>query len=170
MKSLFEIEVKGGKMPPIHKSIFREQWGKLTDGRYKVGFEEIKNNHRSTRYKYYFDCVLGFALPAAARVYLIKEGVEARPIRNVEELHSICKMLFNPVQIVDALSGEIINHAATTTTMSDRQFIGEFTEKVIEHFASHPFFVEFIDYEDWKIEHNEGTWATTKHLATTTLE
>lgn len=165
--SRFEIVIKDGKMSGIDKAIFRKEFEALEDGRYRIGFDKKKS--KCTRYRYYFDAVLSFALPAAAKVFHVIEKGQERPIRNTVELHEIVKGIFNPVVAINMETGEQIIKGGTTTSMSDSEFISEYTPKVLEYFASHPFFVEFVDFEEWGQLYSEGMWHKIKHMATTEL-
>lgn len=167
MSARFETKIVDGKLSPIEKAIFRKYFGELEDGKYIVSFERKKTN--STRYRYWFDCVLAFALPAAQKVFVIKEKGVERPPRNTAELHEIVKGIFNPVVIIDTDTGEQIVSAGSTTGMSDQEFIGEFTEKVTAYFSSEPFFVEFPTYQEWGQLRSEGIWEQVKLTATAEL-
>lgn len=164
MSAIFEVRIKEGGLSDIDKSIFRKEFDSLEDGRYKVCFERRKSN--CTRYRYYFDAVLSFALPAAAKVFKVIEKGEERPIRNTQELHEIVKGIFNPVLVINPETGEQILKGGTTTSLTDSEFINEYLEKVIAYFASEPFEVVFVDYQEWGQLYSEGNWYRIKHMAT----
>lgn len=158
MSAIATVEIEKGKVKDKYRKYLGQIVSTLEDGEYKIGFEKKGKRSNATRYKFYFDCIMAFALPKASKVYQILKKGHPEPISTTGELHFVMKVLFNPVSIIDQQSGEVITNGASTVTMSDKEFIGEFSEQVIAHFASEPFFIEFPTFEEWGQLYREGLW------------
>jgi len=59
---------------------------------------------------------------------------------------------------VNTQTGEIISSGASTTGLSDRDFIGEYIVEVMAYFAQPPFNCVFPTREEWAIAHKKGEW------------
>lgn len=148
----------------------REKFGELpAGGTYKVTVEEFKpKRYNATRYKYYFDCVLGLAFAKVRerfRLVAPKTG-ETRNPADVEELHYCLKLKYNPLYIFDEASGVMLTIGATTTDLSDSEFINEFAEEIVADFSGAPYYA-YPDTgcptrEEWALMHKENTWNSFK--------
>lgn len=161
----FQIQKENGRLTPISKELLREWVDNLPEGWHEVTSEQKKGalgNYSPTRYKYYFDCVLTLALPAASRFYFwgVREGKKyiQKPLKNVEDLHEYLKAKYNSVQVIDAATGEYRETAMSTTQMNDRDFIHRFLEQILLDFSSHPFCVDIPSREDWRDMHTAHQW------------
>lgn len=147
--SRFIIQKQNGKMAAASREIFVEQWKELPDGEYTITIEEGKRGYTSTRYKYYFDCVLFEIMRQAGRFFRVlnhNTGEQRQPA-NVNELHEIMKALYNPITV--QVNGVTMLIPGTTTELTDREFIGHFMEQIISDHSGPPYLVEVPMYEDW---------------------
>lgn len=157
-----------GKMSETSREIFREQFAALETGQYFVQFKPHKTaRFTATRYKWWFDCVLGLALPKVRQHFGMadKHGEVSYPA-TVEQLHEILKLIYNPVTIVRADGGIIKTIGYTTTRMSDSDFINEFCEQIIADFSGAPYYAfpdtGCPDREEWADMYNTGEWHSFK--------
>jgi len=150
MTSIFYITKHATGIAEHSKGVLREQFGGLGEGQWKITVEEAKEGRYSgTRYKYYFGHVLPCILEkCAARFRIVnhKTGEESHP-RNTTDLHECLKMMFNPVTVITPNGA--FNTPGTTTALSNREFVTEFLEMIMAYFSEAPYFVEFLDREDW---------------------
>lgn len=168
-KAIFTIQKENGNITDTHKAILREQFGReLADGEYRITIEEGKaKRYNATRYKYYFDCLLSLALPHVAKKFLIvnTDGEVRHPITTAE-LHECYKLMYNSVQVVIPEIGKSYQTAATTTGLSDSEFIGQYQEQIIESLISPPLCLEIPTIDEWRGMREEGTWREFKTIAT----
>lgn len=161
----FLIRKTYGQLEQYSRDILEEHLTELPDGQHTVGIEQVKRGgyFHPTRYKYYFDCVLGLALPIMSGYYLfVDQNAEARNPDTVEELHYCLKIEKNPVKIISTVNGKVRVVGQTTTKMSDREFIGDYLEDIVSDFSGPPYFA-YSDtgcptYEEWKEHHKTKTW------------
>ncbi len=159
-----------GQIAPESKQTLREHFDLLPEnGTFQVTVEEYKpKKFTATRYKYYFDCILGLAF---AKVRLRFELMDMRTgeVRNpkdVEELHYCLKLKYNPVYIVDRVTGVMLTIGATTTDLSDSEFINDFGEEIVADFSGAPYYA-YNDTgcptrKEWAEMHRDGSWGNYK--------
>lgn len=159
---------ENGKLSETSRAIFREQFDALEPGQYFVQFKPHKTaRFTATRYKWWFDCVLGLALPKVRQHFgMADKHGEVNYPATVEQLHEILKLIYNPVTIVRADGGIIKTIGYTTTRMSDSDFINEFCEQIIADFSGAPYYAfpdtGCPDREEWADMYNTGEWHTFK--------
>lgn len=158
MPAPFHIEKQNGLMLKESRELFRDVWGELPDGEYRVTIEPDGKSYRPSRYKYYFDSVLFEALRQAGSHFKVinPETGEIREIRTEIELHEIMKITYNPVTV--QAGSRVFTLPASTTELSDRDFIGKYMEQILSDLAGPPYLVEFVDYEDWKALRRAGIY------------
>jgi hypothetical protein len=167
----FLIQKTNGKLAEVSKEILREKFNILPDGQHLIEIQKSKSgsyNH-PTRYKYYFDCVLGLALPVMSKKYLfVDQHGEMRNPATVEELHYCIKVEKNPVKIISNRTGQMLTVGQTTTKMSDREFIGDFLEEVLADFHECNAYGDTGAplYEEWKEYHKTNSWKQYKEAFT----
>lgn len=157
-----------GKLSETSREIFREQFDALEPGQYFVQFKPHKPaRFTATRYKWWFDCVLGLALPKVRQHFGMadRHGQITYP-DTVEQLHHILKIVYNPVTIVTADGTGIRTVGQSTTGMPDKDFIGEFAEQIIADFSGAPYYAfpdtGCPDREEWADMYNTGEWHSFK--------
>ena len=167
----FQIEKRDGKFTEVSRSILREKFSELPDGRHLIETKRIVGTYTPTRYKYYFDCVMWMILQSVGDKFLVIDPVtkERRKVASTKDVHEIMKLRYNAVTIVDKETGEVYRVGSTTTNMNDRSFIAEYLPKIQAEYADEPHWIEFPDYEDWKMMHNEGSWNKYKNAFLTTV-
>lgn len=130
--------------------VLREQFKGLAEGQYKVTIEAAtEGRFTGTRYKYYFGHILPCILEKCSRSFRMinpRTGEESNP-RNTSDLHECLKMMFNPVTVITPNGA--FNTPGTTTSLNNREFVGEFLEMITAYFAGEPYNCEFLDREDW---------------------
>ena len=131
---------------------------KSRDGSYLITVTESHRGYTATRYKYYFDCVLGLIFPhLLGRVgFYINE--EFKPVASIAQFHEWLKIKYNPAEFINPETGEVHLVGLSTTTLNDREFIDSFTPQIIADFAGEPYFVEMISFEDWRNMHKSKEW------------
>lgn len=136
----------------------------LGKGRYLVNISESnsRGSYSPSRYKYYFDCVLGLAFPKVSKSFAFHKNGKLQHPKTEKELHAILKAVYNPITIVDTSTGEAKEYGVSTTVLSDSEFIGEYLESIVSDFSSPPYFA-YPDtgcptYDEWKQMHKEKTW------------
>lgn len=154
-----------GKLAQESKEEFRKQFAELPHGEtFQVVIEPYKpKRFTATRYKYYFDCVLLLAFPRVReRFMLIDKNGEVKNPSSTEELHYCLKLIYNPVTVIDSKSGKSQVIGATTTDLSDNEFINEFMEQIIADFSQEPYYA-YGDTgcptrKEWAEMHKKGEW------------
>lgn len=129
----------------------KEQFRSLEAGQYKVTIEKVEHGkYTPTRYKYYFASVMAAILEKCQHFFSITDHFtgEEHPPRSTTDIHEIMKLWYNPITVVTPKGA--FTSGATTTALSDREFIGEYLETIISEFSLPPYNVEFMDYEEWK--------------------
>ena len=105
----------------------------------------------NSRYKYYFGYVLTEILQTGFYMFPDANNQLSRAV-NTAQIHEIMKFRYNPIITVDPFSGEQIKlGGGSTTTMSDTEFINRFQETILSDHAGDPFYIEFLDYDSWRI-------------------
>lgn len=163
------IEKTGGKLTETSRDIFAEKFRELPDGKHLIESKRVTSTYTPTRYKYYFDAVMWLILQHAGNSLMIISGNEQRHVESTKDVHAVMKLRYNGVTIVDRNTGEVFKLARSTTNLSDRDFIGEYTERIIEEYAGEPHYIEFPDYEEWKLLHKERRWNSYKEQYLTTI-
>lgn len=138
--------------------LFSEQWERCPDGNYTITIEEGKKGYTSTRYKYYFDCVLREILGQASRFFRVTSpatGEQRRP-ESTEELHTIMKAIYNP--LIVTIDGKAMVIPGTTTELTDSDFIGNYLEQILSDHSGPPYLCEIPDYDTWKHMRKEGNY------------
>lgn len=163
----FDIETNGVTFTDKSRTTLKEQFDLIRSqpGRYDVSITPAKDKRTATRYKYYFDCVMWQILNECGNMYQTldpKTGELTTP-KNTEDMHWCMKCLYNRKVLI--VNGEAFPVAASTTDMSDTEFIGKFLEaNIIPDHSGPPYLIEFISYEDWKGLHAANAW---KHFKNT---
>jgi len=109
-------------------------------------FENEDGYLYKTRYKYYFGHMLKL---------IQQEGIfvtQAGEILSIEDIHTQLKLMFNPVMVVNTKIGTMAVSPGATTELSDGKFIQEYEPKIMSFFASPPFYLEFVDRDEWIAE------------------
>lgn len=148
---IFHITTNGGHdYTGQSRDILKEQLGALEPGRYKVVIEKVGAYKRPTRYKFYFSVIMAAILEKCSdRFQIINPRTgETSPPRTTADIHEIMKAMFNPVIIMTPKGAT--NSGGTTTNLSDRDFINEYSEMIMSEFSSPPFNVEFLDPDEWR--------------------
>ena len=166
MNKSFQVEVVGKQFTQKSRESFRKHFLDLDDGKYKIALESMNTSFTPSRYKYYFDYVMFVILHQASdHLKILNREGEFVDVETTAEVHQIIKAIFNPITFVDLTTGVTGTIGKSTKGLSDRQFIGEFTEKVIAHYSSEPFFCDLsLTYDDWKFFHQSGQWHKVKQL------
>jgi len=160
-KEIFNLSKSGGKFSEVHRDILREEFGKkMPDGQYRITVEQAKEKrYNATRYKYYFDCVLTLALPVVRGRYLIvDEYGDTKHPSNTEDLHECYKLEYNSVQVVIPHLKKSFSTANSTTNLSDRDFIAEYQEMIIESLISPPLCLDIPLIEEWRELRKAKKW------------
>lgn len=66
-----------------------------------------------------------------------------------DEIHDIMKIIYNPKTVVDRQTGEVRIIAGDTKSISDKDFIDKFEERIIADHSSAPYFLEFMSRSEW---------------------
>lgn len=151
MTRIFHITTNGGtQFTGQSREILKDQIEALGQGRYKVVIEKVGAYERPTRYKFYFGVVMAAILEKCAdRFQIINPRTgETSPPRTTEDIHEIMKAMFNPVMIMTPRG--VTNSGGTTTNLSDRDFINEYSEEIMAEFSHPPYNVEFLDPDTWR--------------------
>lgn len=133
------------------REIMAEQFGGLPEGRYKVTVEEDKpGGYTATRYRFYFGVVLAAILEACRDMFQIIDHAtgERKPLRNTTDLHEALKMMYNPISVITPHGA--FTTGGTTTSLNDREFIGQFMEQIQADFSQAPYNVNFVDADEWR--------------------
>ena len=142
---------EGGRFSEQSRAVMREQFLQLMPGDYTITIEPARNGkYTPTRYKYYFAAVMAAILEKCQDRFLITDHFtgEQHPPRTTTDIHEIMKLWYNPVTVITP-KGEFTS-GNTTTSLSDRDFIGTYLESILAEFSMPPYGVDFIDYEEWK--------------------
>ena len=151
MVAKFHIEKVNGAVSEKSRAVFKEQFFALSEGWHKITIEPSKTGkYTPTRYKYYFGHVLPVILEKSGARFLVVEHAtgEQRQVRNTTELHEGLKFMYNPVTVITPNGA--FTTGGTTTSLSDKDFIGEFMEAILGDFSQPPYNCDFHDIEDWK--------------------
>ena len=160
--SAFQIEVtiSAGRVTD-NRAELADLIRQLPDGKYSIAVKAV-GKVKATRYKYYFDCVMWYLLQHARKFYLMtnpETGEQYNP-RTVDEMHLICKTIYNPRTVTHGRFS--ITIPASTTELSDREFIGNYLETIIFDHANAPYNIEIPTFEDWAALHRAGAWSQIK--------
>jgi hypothetical protein len=156
MTRIFHITTNGGhQYTGQSREVMAEQFGALEQGRYKVVIEKVGAYEKPTRYKFYFSVVMAAILEKCAdRFQIINPRTgETSPPRTTDDIHEIMKAMYNPVMIMTPKG--VTNSGGTTTNLSDRDFIGEYTEEIMAEFSQPPYNVDFLSAEEWRSKFKE---------------
>jgi len=159
-----QIDVKAGRLTPASKTDLQAVLDiiKQTDGGYLVTVTPLSRKYTPSRYKYYFDCIMGLAFPVARKFCGWNIRGAFVPVSSPTNLHEWIKIRFNPRQWVDPVTGETRITGASTTEQTDGQFIDEFQMEIMAYFAQEPFFIDFPGFEQWQAMHESKQWFTFK--------
>lgn len=141
------IDKANGKLVGQSREVFKEAFDSLTDGNYKVVFDEQKRGYTPSRYKYYFAHVLETILLTCGNRFEVLDGENFRPVKNTQEIHEALKMKYNPVIVRTPFGAYAM--PSSTTGLSDGEFIGQFEETIIAEFSQPPFGCDFLNREEW---------------------
>jgi hypothetical protein len=153
------VEKQNGNLTAKSKEILIEQIRALGNGFWTVQATEARQGYSTTRYKWYFGCVLPLILDNAARYYRIvnpKTGEQREP-RNTTEIHQCMKAIYNPIILTVGDKTRVI--AGTTTDLNDREFIQEFQEQIIADHSGPPYNIEFLSRQEWAELVKSGMWS-----------
>lgn len=162
----FKCEIKNGGWTRQSRETFSKNFDGLKDGGYKIMVERLDKKFSPSRYKYYFDYVMFTILSQAGDFLQIfdRDG-KLKPVQSTDDVHAIMKATFNPITFVDVSTGLTGTIGKSTTDLSDRDFIGKFTEMIIAKFSSEPYYCDLsITYDDWKYFHEKKQWYRVKML------
>ena len=161
----FNTERKNGTWTEQSRKVFKNQFKNLPlNGKFKIAVE--RQDATPTRYKYYFDYLCFVILHQAGEFlkFINKEG-DLQDMKNTKDVHQYLKMRFNAISIIDKTTGQVFNVARSTLNLSDRDFIGKFSEAIIAEFSAEPYFCDLtLSFEDWKFHHQERNWFAIKGL------
>lgn len=137
------------------RSVMNDAFCALPEGRFKVMIEKVGAYEKPTRYKFYFAVIMAAILHKCSdRFQIINPRTgETSPPRTTEDIHEVMKAMYNPVIIMTPHGAT--NSGGTTTNLSDRDFINEYSEMIMSEFSASPYFVDFVDPETWKAEMKE---------------
>lgn len=124
MKSQTFIYISNGTI--TNKKAIRNVFEGLKDGRYLVKIESNKTRS-SPQNRYYFGCVLP----------LVKDGlieIGYREISNNEQVHELMKFMFLKKNIVNEITGEVIETVGSTTGLSTIEF-NEYIDRIAQFSA-----------------------------------
>ena len=161
-------KLDSGKMAEHSREVFKEQFAALESGLYLVAIEPFKERRFSpTRYKWWFDCVLGLALPKVRQHFgMIDRHGQVRYPDTVKQLHDILKLIYNPVTIVMADGGMLKTIGYTTREMPDNEFLNEFAEIIIADLSGAPYYAfpdtGCPDRNEWAEMRKAGEWVNFK--------
>ncbi|MCB0541872.1 MAG: hypothetical protein KDC70_00055 [Saprospiraceae bacterium] len=137
------------RLAPDSRDVLIETIKNLPEGGYNVTFEAKKQGYTTTRYRYYFGCIVQtILLTCADRFKIVQSDGEMRAPTNTEEMHEILKFYYNPVTIVTPQGA--FTTGSTTTALNDRDFIGEYMESILADFSLPPYNCDFMQYDDWR--------------------
>lgn len=131
----------------------REYFGEvckgLQPGLYEIGIKSKNPVYRSTRYKFYFGHVLTVILLTCGRHFQVYDDTTAefRPATSTEQIHEAFKLRFNPA-IIKTPHGTF-TVPASTTGMTDSEFITKFEETIISEFSGPPFHCDFMSRQEY---------------------
>ena len=149
--TIFHITTNGGTdFTGQSRDILAEQLRALEPGRHKIAFEKVGAYERPTRYKWYFSVMMTEILNKCADRFQIlnpRTG-ETSPPRTTADIHEIMKAIYNPVTIITPHGAT--NSGGTTTNLSDREFINEYSEMIMSEFSSPPYNCEFLSPDEWR--------------------
>lgn len=94
------------------------------------------------RYKYYWAHVLS---QIEEKTCIMNEYGE--PL-DCYQIHEVLKLQFNPI-MYQKINNRIIIQGASTTNMSDKDFITEYEEQIIAEYSSPPYYCEFLTRDEW---------------------
>lgn len=157
----FNVTKVGGKLTPVTREIFAEMINTAPDGDIQVSMKATNAKFTPTRYKYYFACFLPCIFFQAREDYLIIERnfetgeVIQRAPKDKAELHECLKSTFNSKTVINKLTGKTYSSAMSTTTLSDKRFIGEYLEEMTEKYINPPYLSNIVFYEEWKQANSE---------------
>ena len=161
MDTILQISIQSGRVDE-GRDLLRNTVLNAEDGQYVLTLKKV-GAFKATRYKYYFDCVMFYLLRDAAKFYRMIDhstGEQYTP-RTSEEMHQIMKVIYNPVTII-VPGGRTDTVGGTTTSLSDREFIGQYLEQIISDHAGAPYLVEIPTIQEWAMLHQSGQWANLK--------
>jgi hypothetical protein len=124
---------------------------------------QTTGTYNSTRYKYWFDCVLGLALPRVRDFFAMADSnAQMHTPDTVEQLHAILRVIYNPLTIVSAATGKVTTIGQTTTMLPDSRFINEFSETIIADLSGPPYYAfpdtGCPDRQEWADMRKAGEW------------
>lgn len=157
----FLIQYRNGAL--VTKDIMKDHFSKLSDGDYIIAIKKKSDRITSTRYKYYFDCVLSVSLPFLSRILGWRNPMtgEFIPVSDTGTLHEWFKLKYNPRILIDPNNGSAVKVSAPTKDMSDREFINQFLEPILSELIG-DFFLDIPTYDDWKESRKDGSWEKLK--------
>ena len=131
------------------REYFTEVVKRLGAGAYEIQIKSKSTAYRSTRYKYYFAHVLTVILITCAKHFQIFNEIvnEFEPVTNTAQIHEALKLKYNPVMVKTPYG--LFTVPASTTGMSDTDFINRFEEMIIAEFAGSPFYCEFMTRQEY---------------------
>jgi hypothetical protein len=163
MPTPFMIEKRNGKMAEHSKDVFKGQFEQWPDGLYLINAKQTKGTFNARRYKYWFDCVLGLALPRVRDFFAMADSnAQMHTPDTVEQLHAILRVVYNPLTIVSSTTGRVTTIGQTTTMLNDTDFINEFSETIIADLSGAPYYAfpdtGCPDRQEWADMRKAGEW------------
>ena len=146
-----------GDLTAESKKDFRVLIDSMPDGTFNLIAEQVNVNYKSTRYKYYFDCVLNVLLRNCSELYKIidYETGELKHPRNTDDFHWIMKSQYNSITIIG--NGKAWRQPNTTRKMSDKEFY-QYIDTIIQEHSGPPFNCEFPTPPEYAQLKKSGHW------------
>ena len=163
--SAISVQVAQGRVVPDDQRQLSELFAamKTVDGNYTVTITPGLPLHSLDDYKYYFDCVLGLALPVVAKRFEIIVGKERSNPVNVEELHECLKISYHACVVIDTDTGEVYRTGISTKKMNRSEW-RDWIERVVAEFTEMGAYGDTgcPTREEWREMHNCGQWGPYK--------
>lgn len=165
-KAKFYGRKENGNYSEVHREIMKEMiFDNTPDAYFEFTVTERQEvNYTATRYKYYFDCVMYLALLFRGDRFCFinsETGEQTRP-RTTEEMHECYKLEFNSVLVMSKKTGNIYKTAKSTRGLSDRDFIGQYTDEILMDIFESGKVEDVPTYEEWKEMHKNNKWKSFK--------
>lgn len=146
MTTLLRITKTASGLTPESRQALADWYGNLPEGVHEVRSKKISKTYL-TRYKYYFGYLLPAIIEAGNFVEIDNQTGETWPMAT-ETFHDFLKLHHNHALATDPFTGKITRIAASTTKLTDGEFIGQFEESISAHFQT-LLGVELLSRSEW---------------------
>lgn len=146
MTTTLRITKTATGLTPESRQTLADWYDNLPEGVHEVKSRKISKTYL-TRYKYYFDYLLPTIIEAGNFVEIDKETGDTFPMAT-ETFHDFLKLHHNSALATDPFTGKITRIAASTTKLTDGDFIGKFEEGIAAHFQT-LLGVELLSRTEW---------------------